>query len=62
MALALRDAGFKHVGVNVGAIVLDRFHYRVDKVLIDWQRNAMCTAGKGMTPMAMKVDPEKALS
>ena len=61
MALALRDAGFKNAGVNVGTIVLDRFHYRVDNVLIAWQRNAMYTAGKGMIPMAMKVDRKRRL-
>ena len=39
--------------------MLDDGHYRVDNVLVDWQRNAIDE--EVMSPIAIKVDREKRL-
>ena len=55
MARALREVGFKDVEVSFEWILLDGVHYKVDKVLVDWQRDAIDDGGS-MTPIRMKLD------
>ena len=56
MALALQDAGFESVVVDVDWIILDEVEYEVDSVLVKWQENAL--QGQS-TPMVMKLDRER---
>ena len=58
MARALRDVGFKDVEVSFEWILLDDVHYKADKVLADWQRDAIDDGGS-MTPIRMKLDPDQ---
>ena len=66
MARALRDAGFKVVTVDLYTMRLDGREYSIDADLVQWQKDAITGPSRrtleGMTPMAMKVHPEKALS
>ena len=65
MARALRDAGFKVVTVDLYTMRLDGREYSIDADLVQWQKDAITGPSRrtleGMTPMAMKVDPEKHL-
>ena len=65
MARALRDAGFKVVTVDLYTMRLDGREYSIDADLVQWQKDAITGPSRrtldGMTPMAMKVDPEKRL-
>ena len=54
MAIALRDAGFQDVEVNLDCIVLDEVYYQVDDDLTKWQQDAI--DGAMMFPIAMKLD------
>ena len=56
MAIALRDAGFQNVDVNLGTIVLDGVYYQAEEDLIQWQRDAI--DGEEMNPMTMQLDFE----
>ena len=65
MARALRDAGFKVVTVDLYTMRLDGREYSIDADLVQWQKDAITGPSRrtleGMTPMAMKVNPEKHL-
>ena len=65
MARALRDAGFKVVTVDLYTMRLDGREYSIDAGLVQWQKDAITGPSRrtleGMTPMAMKVNPEKHL-
>ena len=65
MARALRDAGFKVVTVDLYTMLLDGREYSIDADLVQWQKDAITGPSRrtleGMTPMAMKVNPEKHL-
>ena len=41
MAKALRDAGFKHVTVEMSVITLEGQKYEVDADLVQWQNDAI---------------------
>ena len=41
MAKALRDAGFKHVSVEMSVIMLEGQKYEVDAHLVQWQQDAI---------------------
>ena len=41
MAKALRDAGFKHVSVEMSVITLEGQKYEVDADLVQWQNDAI---------------------
>ena len=56
MAIALRDAGFKNVTVEMSVIVLDGREYEVDADLVQWQQDAI--NDEGMIPIAMQLDFE----
>ena len=65
MARALRDAGFKVATVDLYTMRLDGREYSIDADLVQWQKDAITGPSRrtleGMTPMAMKVNPEKHL-
>ena len=65
MAIALRDAGFKVVTVDLYTMRLDGREYSIDADLVQWQKDAITGPSRrtldGMIPMAMKVDREKRL-
>ena len=73
MAKALRDAGFKHVTVEMSVITLEGQKYEVDADLVQWQNDAIDFDpedndegnsnrngnGNRMTPMTMQLDFER---
>ena len=65
MAIALRDAGFKVVTVDLYTMLLDGREYSIDADLVQWQKDAITGPSRrtldGMTPITMKVDREKRL-
>ena len=65
MAIALRDAGFKVVTVDLYTMLLDGREYSIDADLVQWQKDAITGPSRrtldGMIPITMKVDREKRL-
>ena len=57
MAIALRDAGFQDVTVELYTMLLDGREYQMDADLVQWQQDAI--DGEEMLPIAIQLDFER---
>ena len=57
MAIALRDAGFQDVTVELYTMLLDGREYQMDADLVQWQQDAI--DGEEMLPIEMQLDFEQ---
>ena len=58
MAIALRDAGFQDVTVELYTMLLDEREYQIDADLVQWQQDAI-ERGGDVAPIAMQLDFER---